>query len=60
MDNIFIERLWRTVKVENICLKEYATVPELESGLAACFRFHFFPCLAGVDETGRRCVSGKR
>ena len=40
MDNIFIERLWRTVKYEDIYLKEYATVSELETGLAAYFRFY--------------------
>ncbi len=40
MDNIFIERLWRTVKYEDIYLKEYATVPELDAGLAAYFRFY--------------------
>jgi putative transposase len=39
-DNIFIERLWRTVKYEDIYLKEYATVPELEDGLADYFRFY--------------------
>jgi putative transposase len=32
-DNIFVERLWRTVKYEDIYLKEYGTVPELEVGL---------------------------
>ena len=32
-DNIFVERLWRTVKYEDIYLKDYGTVPELEVGL---------------------------
>jgi putative transposase len=32
-DNIFVERLWRTVKYEDIYLKAYGTVPELEVGL---------------------------
>lgn len=32
-DNIFVERLWRTVKYEDIYLKSYGTVPELEVGL---------------------------
>jgi putative transposase len=40
LDNIFIERLWRTVKYEDIYLKEYATVPELDAGLADYFRFY--------------------
>ena len=30
---MFIERLWRTVKYEEIYLKEYATVDELIVGL---------------------------
>jgi len=33
MDNVFIERLWRSVKYEDIYLREYATVAELEKGL---------------------------
>lgn len=33
MDNVFIERLWRSVKYEEIYLREYGTLPELEAGL---------------------------
>lgn len=40
MDNIFIERLWRTVKYEDIYLQEYASVPELEAGLESYFSFY--------------------
>jgi putative transposase len=40
MDNIMIERLWRTVKYENIYLMDYATVPELETGLQHYFHFY--------------------
>ena len=40
LDNVFIERLWRTVKYEDIYLRDYDSVPELESGLAAFFRFY--------------------
>ena len=40
LDNIFIERLWRTVKYEDIYIKEYNTVPELEAGLDKFFRFY--------------------
>jgi putative transposase len=40
LDNIFIERLWRSVKYEDIYLKDYATVSELEAGLAGYFRFY--------------------
>jgi putative transposase len=32
-DNIFVERLWRTVKYEDIYLKDYPSVPELYHGL---------------------------
>jgi hypothetical protein len=40
LDNIFVERLWRTVKYEDIYLKEYATVPALDSGLNCYFPFY--------------------
>jgi putative transposase len=33
-DNIFVERLWRTIKYEDIYIKDYASVLELEKGLA--------------------------
>jgi putative transposase len=33
MDNVVIERLWRSVKYEDIYLREYETLGELESGL---------------------------
>ncbi len=39
-DNIFIERLWRTVKYEDIYIKEYATVPELAAGLHDYFQLY--------------------
>ena len=37
MDNIFTERLWRTVKYEDIYIKEYTTPRELRTGLAEFF-----------------------
>lgn len=40
LDNIFVERLWRTVKYEHVFLMDYASVPELEAGLGAYFRFY--------------------
>ena len=40
LDNIFVERLWRTVKYENIYMNEYKTVPELRSGLKHYFKFY--------------------
>jgi len=33
MDNIFIERLWRTVKYENVYLMHYGSVPEGRRGI---------------------------
>jgi putative transposase len=40
LDNIFIERLWRTVKYEHIYLHEYKTVKELSKGLEEFFFFY--------------------
>jgi len=40
LDNIFVERLWRTVKYENVYLKDYQTIPEAQAGLAEYFEFY--------------------
>jgi putative transposase len=40
LDNVFVERLWRSVKYEDIYIKDYERVPDLESGLTAYFRFY--------------------
>jgi putative transposase len=40
LDNVFVERLWRSVKYEDIYIKDYDRVPDLESGLTAYFRFY--------------------
>jgi putative transposase len=37
MDNVFIERLWRSVKYEEIYLREHSTLPELIAGLKKWF-----------------------
>ena len=39
-DNIFVERLWRTVKYEDIYIRDYASLSALTRGLAAYFRFY--------------------
>ena len=39
-DNIFVERLWRSVKHEDVYLKGYATVGELMIGLIEYFTFY--------------------
>jgi len=41
-DNIFVERLWRSVKYEDIYIKEYATVPALFAGLQNYFHIYNF------------------
>jgi putative transposase len=40
MDNIFIERFWRSLKYEDIYLKEYADVPGLFAGLSRYMQFY--------------------
>ena len=40
MDNIFIERFWRSLKYEDIYLKSYETVPELTQGLDTYFGYY--------------------
>jgi putative transposase len=40
LDNVFVERLWRSVKYEDIYIKDYERVPELETGLTAYFQFY--------------------
>ena len=39
-DNIFVERLWRSVKHEDVYLKGYATMTDLMFGLTAYFTFY--------------------
>jgi len=40
MDNIFVERLWRSLKYEEVYLNAYATVAEAKAGIAAWLRFY--------------------
>jgi putative transposase len=40
MDNIFTERLWRTVKYENIYLHDYQNIEEAQRGLTEYFQFY--------------------
>jgi putative transposase len=39
-DNIFVERLWRSVKYEEVYLHQYRTVPEAHLNLGRYFRFY--------------------
>jgi putative transposase len=40
LDNVFVERLWRSLKYEEVYLKDYPSVAVLESGLTSWFRFY--------------------
>jgi putative transposase len=40
LDNVFVERLWRSVKYEDIYIRGYETVPELYHGLMRYFGFY--------------------
>jgi putative transposase len=40
LDNVFVERLWRSLKYEEVYLKDYRSVAELESALTSWFRFY--------------------
>ena len=40
LDNVFCERLWRSVKYEDIYLNQYDTVRQLHAGLSAYFDFY--------------------
>jgi putative transposase len=39
-DNVFIERLWKSVKYEDIYLKAYASMAEVKNGLNSYFQFY--------------------
>ncbi len=40
LDNVFIERLWRSVKYEEIYLKDYERLVDAQKGLQSYFRFY--------------------
>jgi len=40
LDNVFVERLWRSVKYEDVYLKAYASGTELRQGLTRYFQFY--------------------
>lgn len=40
LDNVFVERLWRSVKYEEVYLRDYQTVWEARHGLAHYFAFY--------------------
>jgi putative transposase len=40
MDNIFVERLWRSLKYEEVYLKDYASVAEAQAGITGYVQFY--------------------
>ena len=40
LDNVFIERLWRSVKYEDVYLKAYISITEVREGLKEYFEFY--------------------
>jgi putative transposase len=40
LDNVMVERLWRTVKYEDIYLRDYDDLPQARAGLGDYFRFY--------------------
>jgi putative transposase len=67
LDNVFVERLWRTVKYEEIYIWRHETVPALQAGLAKYFGYYNWerPHQSLDDRTpgevyGQRSASRKR
>jgi transposase InsO family protein len=58
MDNIFVERLWRSLKYEEVYLKAYATVAEVKAGISAWHRRQQIPpgCLGELPVRDRLCA----
>src|SRR5262245_58491110 len=40
LDNIFVERLWRSVKYEDVYIHDYETAPQAIAGLGRYFKFY--------------------
>lgn len=40
LDNIFVERLWRSVKYEDVYIRDYETAPQAIAGLGRYFKFY--------------------
>ena len=65
LDNVFVERLWRSVKDEEVYLKDYGSVPEARAGLGTYFAFNNTETTLTstapetVETTGSTSVSAK-
>ena len=58
VDNVLVERLWRSVKYEDIYLHACATPHEVTIGLSRYFRFYNVACTrASPIERRTRCTS---
>lgn len=40
LDNVFVERLWRSVKYEEVYLHDYGSVPNARAALGRYFQFY--------------------
>ena len=60
LDNIFIERLWRSLKYEEVYLKGYRLVPEARAGIGRWLEFynHERPLEPVVSDAGQRIRTG--
>jgi transposase InsO family protein len=54
MDNIFVERLWRSLKYEEVYLHAYATVAEAKAGIGARLDFYNRSASTRVSVIARR------
>jgi putative transposase len=57
-DNVFVERLWRTIKYEEVYLRAYANVPEARASLARYSRDTSTAFIMPPDHT--RALTGRR
>ena len=58
MDNVFIERLWRSLKHEDIYLRGYAGCGEVRAVIAACMEFSIPAAFTRRSAIKRRWRSG--
>ena len=59
VDNVFVERLWRSVKYEEVYLHAYESVAAARAGLGRYFRFYNAECRhQGLGHAGHptRCM----
>ena len=52
MDNVFVERLWRSIKYEEVYLKAYRNGTEARKGIGAYLAFYNQERSPGLSVTG--------